>query len=97
MAAEPVECLNYATLKEHDGCSQCFAIREQQRAEADAALWAVVDGIARGWRVEDRIATYEAVAKALGGRYESRPGSLYGEFVGLRVRPSGTTKPEAAK
>lgn len=66
----------------------CLPRIRDQRDATDVALWAVVDGIARGWRAEDRIVTYEAVAKALGGRYVTQPGSLCGEFVDLRARPT---------
>lgn len=60
---------------------KCTALAANARA-----LWAVVDGIARGWRIEDRSRIYDEVARGLGGTYENAPGSLAGRFVGLRKR-----------
>lgn len=64
---------------------------------AESGLWSVVRGVARGWRIEDRLHVYQEVAKGLGGRYESEPGSLTGAFVGLPGETSGAGIVESAK
>jgi hypothetical protein len=58
---------------------------EARLALAESALWTVVRGVARGWRIEDRIRVYREVANGLGGEYQTSPGSLMGQFVGLRA------------
>ena len=57
---------------------------EERLAIAEAGLWSVIKGTARGWRIEDRLRIYADVARGLGGTYEHNHGSLSGEFVGLR-------------
>jgi hypothetical protein len=48
-------------------------------ALAEAGLGAVLRGVASGWRIEDRLRIYDAIAKGLGGTYISH--GLTGEFV----------------